>query len=376
MNNNNNNKGDRSQSRGRSRTPKPVTSFRSPSRSASIIRATNDYKNRSSVARQAQNRLDSIPVASQRVRGISEPKFSRSAGNGDITVDHEEFISDIVGSQGFLNRGFDINPGLSATFPWLNQMAPLYESYRFEKLEFCYQSSSSSSQTGAVMMAVDYDASDALAPNKQSLAPYRGYVRSAPWKEANNFSLKEDLSKRSSYYVRTGSVPTNSDVKLYDVGRLNMATQGQINDTDTIGELYVRYRVKLMTPQLQLNGLGTSTSMKVIASSLTGALTTTGNAPIVPSGNADLLTLTSVGPYQGLVVVRATGGATLTGIGTGGTASFTVVGSSMVNAGQTDATLCVAPNWTAVGQTLTLDLTGTSLTGYSVRLGNYQTSLA
>jgi hypothetical protein len=290
-------------------------------------------------------------------------------------VDHEEFITDIVGSSGFVIQGFNVNPGLSVTFPWLNQMAPLYESYRFEKLEFCYQSSASSSSTGSVMMAVEYDASDALAPNKQSLAPYRGYVRTAPWKEATNVSTKGDLNKRSSYFIRTGSVPSGTDIKLYDVGILNIATQGQA-DTTTIGELYVRYRVKLMTPQLQVTGLGTSQSMKIIGTGLASALVATGTAPIVVTGTPDAAILTSFAPYQGLVSVGVTGGATLVSIGFSGTSSQLVVSPFVLNAGATTMLACCEVNFTAPGQTLLIDVTGTSLTGYSVRLGNYQFSLA
>jgi hypothetical protein len=117
--------------------------------------------------------LKKAPVAQQRVRKVQEPRFTRSQSNGDVTVEHEEFIQDLLGSAAFTNTGIQINPGLITTFPWLAQMAPLYESYLFEKLEFRFESTSATTATGSLMMAVDYDASDPAAVAKAQLATYR-----------------------------------------------------------------------------------------------------------------------------------------------------------------------------------------------------------
>jgi hypothetical protein len=98
------------------------------------------------------------------------------------------------------------------------------------------------------VLAVDYDASDIAPTTKQQMLAFRGSVRSAPWSPCQHVSLKEDLSKLKSNYVRAGLQPANTDVKLYDVGVLNVATQGISTNSATCGELYVEYDIDLLTP--------------------------------------------------------------------------------------------------------------------------------
>ena len=84
---------------------------------------------------------------------------------------------------------------------------------------------------------------------------YRSAVRSPPWADSSLVAAGEDISKRKSYYVRSGSAPSGTDVKLYDTANVFVCTQGQAN-TNAIGELYVDYEVILMTPQLTDVGTG------------------------------------------------------------------------------------------------------------------------
>jgi hypothetical protein len=74
-----------------------------------------------------------------------------------------------------------------------------------------------------------------------------------------NMSLAMD--KRSMHpanmpkYVRPGGLPGSSDIKTYDAGNFNIATQGITNPNllagVQVGELRVRYRVKLEIPILE-----------------------------------------------------------------------------------------------------------------------------
>lgn len=315
-----------------------------------------------------QQGLKSAPVAKARVRQVAEPRFTRSSGNGDITVEHEEFIQDISGSVAFSNTSIPVQPGLSSSFPWVSAMAPLYESYLFEKLEYRFESTSATTATGTVMMAVDYDASDAAAATKAQLATYRRFVRSAPWEECSNVSLLEDLRKQKTYFVRSGTLSANQDIKLYDVGNLNIAVQGQA-DTALIGELYVKYRIRFITPQLLLDGVGLSQSANFNATSLAGAFTKVGNAPLTASGTGAALTLTSTAPYQGLVSFVIVG-TTITDIVGSGTATETATGE-VINAGGTQGIAPFICNWTAAGQTLVITSTAATASVVSCRVGQY-----
>lgn len=351
-----------------------------------MVQKKNKNKNRKRKTRQnlmnastAQTNMNApvgriaAPVATTRVRRVRQPKVQHMGGKGDVVVEHEEFLQDVPGSVAFANTTIAINPGLPNCFPWLSQMAPLYESYRFEKLRFDFQTEAATTATGTLMLAVDYDASDSAATSKQQLANYRGFVRAAPWSSCSNVSLSEDLNKRKSYYVRSGNLAANQDVKLYDVGFLNVATNGQASAA-TIGELYVRYRVRFMTPQLQQSGLGNSQWARYSGTTLAGAITATGNAPLSGAGTPEDLQLTSTQPYQALVSLVATGvGISALSTATS-TATITALSSFPDSTGANFAAN-FAVNFTAPGQTLRLDLTATSVSAYNVRLAQYQYSL-
>ncbi len=280
-------------------------------------------------AEQSHGPTVNAPVAKTVVSKTPAPKIKRSAKNGDVVVEHTEFLQDITGSQAFAVNAFAVNPGLSQTFPWLSQMARLFESYRFEALDFDFRTEAGTTATGSVMAAIDYDASDAPPTTKRQLATYRGYKRSAPWNSFVQSSIREDLSKRQSYYVRSSPVPAGSDVKLYDVGNLFLATQLQANNS-VVGELYVRYRVKLMTPQLQDPALGSALSGRYTYGPDTATAVAGSNSPLVPSGGSTVSgsnaaqVLTATDAYNCLVTWSARCDGPITVDTTASTASIQV----------------------------------------------------
>jgi len=264
-------------------------------------------KARQRPAKQAggDSRVVNAPVASTRILRLGNPVISERNKNGDVLVTHREYLMDIVGSQAFNNNQVSINPGLQGSFPWLSSMAALYESYKFEKLKFEFQTEASTSLVGTVMAAVDYDASDPPPPTKQAMAAYQGYVRSAPWKDFDQISTKENLSKQKTFYVRTGSLAANQDIKLYDVGNFFLSTQGQADSTTTVGELYVCYTVRLMTPQLNNDGVGFTKSSKITSTTTSNTPTAGSNAPLVLTGFSNAAqTFTATNPYSCLIVMR------------------------------------------------------------------------
>jgi hypothetical protein len=320
----------------------------------------------------AQNTKVVAPVAAGFVRKMREPRFARSARNGDVTVDHEEFIAEVAGSVAFSNTTYSVNPGLLSSFPWLAQMAPLYESYRFERLEYQFQSEAPTSASGSLMMALDYDASDPAPGSKVQLAAYRGYVRSPPWQACTNSSIKEDLNKQKSYFVRSGTLAANQDIKLYDVGFLNVATQGQAN-TAIIGELYVRYRVRFMTPQIQDDGLGLARSAKIVGTTAASAPTMTGNAPLTLSGTSAAMVLTANTAYQCFVNMFVVGTTLGPAITTGSTATIQTP-NAVVSTGNNNYMYAAEVSFLP-GQVLNLGVTNATTTSVNVSIGQYNVAL-
>nr|APG76598.1 hypothetical protein 2 [Wenzhou noda-like virus 1] len=169
-----------------------------------------------------------------------------------FVVTHREFIQDVTAADAnFRNTTFSVNPGLATTFPWLSAIAGRFESYLFRRLHFIYEPICPTTTPGAVMMAVDYDAVDAAPTSKVVLMAYRGAVRSAPWNITRFDATRGDLRKFGvQRFVRTGSTPANADLKTYDVGNLQLATQNTPATATTLGELYVEYEVEFFTPQI------------------------------------------------------------------------------------------------------------------------------
>lgn len=299
------------------------------------------------------SRVIKAPVAQTTQTRTALPEQKRLP-NGDVIVSHREFIQDIAGSVDFAVTGLAINPGVGSTFPWLATLASLYESYKFDELMFEFKTMSSTSSTGTVMMAVDYDASDPAPVSKQQLASYQGNVRSSPWENVNQRSTSANLGKRSSYYNRSGPLTANQDVKLYDTGNLFLATQGQAG-TSAVGELYVAYKVRLMTPQLSNPAVGLSKSSRINYNVGSIQVVPGSSAPLNPDGTllpAGDPTLTATMPYNCLVALSGALSAGTPVPAFGGTATIQSV-VSVVNALNYEIVAEVA---FLAGQTLTIDL--------------------
>lgn len=180
--------------------------------------------------------------------------------HGDCCIEHEEFIGDIPGSKLFKVASLRVNPGLAGTFPWLSQMAENFEEYIPEKIEFIYRSTSSnaivpnagtSNSLGVVVMASEYNVSSPGFGNKQQMESYQGAMSKDP-----SLSFKHRLitSKGHNplkiYYIRNGDVPPGQDARFYDIANFQIATSGMTFNGGTIGELWVRYKFRLLKPRL------------------------------------------------------------------------------------------------------------------------------
>ncbi len=308
------------------------------------------------------------PVAKGSVRTMRKPQMSNLSTPGDIRVVHREYIADLTGSAAFASNAFAVNPGLVGTFPWLSQIARRFESYRFRKLRFSFETESATTQTGVVLGALDFDASDAAPESKQQAMAYRNSVRSPPWSDFDFNATAEDLRKRASYYVRNGSLSANQDIKLYDTGNFFCCTSG--NSVATLGELYVEYDVDLMTPQMGPAGAGDAESGVFNGTSNAApAATKTGNLPAtaVSTGTTtSVTTFTFSQPWEGLVAVTLAG-TVLTGTTAGGSATVTTV-QDVVNAGATnDNFVCIVR--AIQGQTLVITVGNTTITAAGFQFG-------
>lgn len=199
-----------------------------------------------------EGRKVSIPAASARVFKNTPASMVSLGGKGDarILVKHTEFIADVrsLNVLGYIpGPKYPINPGMAITFPWLSTIAKNYESYRFRKLCFHYETTSPSTFAGTVIYSVDFDAADEQPLTKADALACHLAERGAPW---TSFSMpldRSDLWKMTQRYIRSGATLNNEDIKTYDVGNLWLSTDHAT--VGMVGELHVSYEIELMTPQ-------------------------------------------------------------------------------------------------------------------------------
>ena len=169
----------------------------------------------------------------------------------DVIIRHREYIQDIIPtSSGFQTQYTAYqNPGLSASFPWLSQLAQYFEEYQFIQLLYTVESMVTEGNTnaqGTVMLCTQYNPTNAPFTSKQVM---ENYEHSQSFKTTQHavHGVECDQNKKAgsvAEYIRTGPVPTGQDPKTFDLGLFQVATQGAYPNLN-IGELWVTYTVRL-----------------------------------------------------------------------------------------------------------------------------------
>ncbi len=220
--------------------------------------------------RKRQKQGDYAPAALATGQQVREPKLT---ANGRSTrIRHRELVSTVNGSVAFAATRYAVNPGLSATFPWLATQAVGWEQYRFHKLQFELFTRAPTTATGSVILAPDYDGLDATPSSEAVVTTYRDATEDAPWKNQCCRLDREAMHPMGPRkYVRSALV-ANSDLKTYDVGSFFVCTLGQAN-TDGVGKLWVEYDVEFFVPQTASGSASTNNSLAGFNLSANQALT-------------------------------------------------------------------------------------------------------
>lgn len=215
---------------------------------------------------------NSTPSYNVITNGQQIPKFSTTSATN--TVCHREYIGDFVGTTGFNNNSFPLNPGMSETFPWLSSIAQNYQEYRFHGLVFEFRSLLTDFVTGGspgvVIMATNYNADAKAFKSKQEMENSEYAVATKPTTNLMH-GIECALSQTvlPQKYVRTGAVPAGQDLRLYDLGNYQFATQ--LNPNQNLGELWVSYCVEFFKPILPTDGISPSTSIDVARTTVSSA---------------------------------------------------------------------------------------------------------
>lgn len=199
------------------------------------------------------NIIGAEPMYNLLTNGNQIPKFSETRQTNIVC--HREYIGDITGTTGFTNRTFPLNPGVSQTFPWLSSIAENYQEYKFHGLIFEFRplitDFVTSGAPGVIVMATNYNSDASAYSSKQQMENSEYAVSVKPTLDLiHGVECEIQQTVLPQLYVRTGSVPSGQDLRLYDQGLFQFASQG--NPSQLLGELWVSYCVEFFKPVLPI----------------------------------------------------------------------------------------------------------------------------
>jgi hypothetical protein len=196
---------------------------------------------------------------SQLLMGNGPPAIA-NLGKGDATVvAHREYIGDLVtgplvgGSSEFTLLEYNINPGTSTLFPWLSEMAGLFQFYEMNGMIIELKTSSSNYAAnmalGTMFVATNYNSLDNAPVNKIELLNMEFSTSSKP--SESQMHLVECARKytvQDKLYITPDSNYKGGDPRLYNLGTTFIGSYGCPVAETTIAEIWVSYEVSLYRP--------------------------------------------------------------------------------------------------------------------------------
>lgn len=228
------------------------------------------------------------PAYNVLANGSQIPKFSSTHATNIVC--HREYLGDILGTAAFNNTAYPINPGLSSTFPWLSTVADNYQEYKFHGIIFEFRplitDFVTSGAPGVVIMATNYNADLPVYTSKQIMENSEFAVSVKPTNTLiHGVECSPEQTDPIIKYVRSGAVASGQDLKNYDWGNFQFATQS--NPIQNLGELWVSYCVEFYKPVLTTTAGPVATGISFHSNRSTVANTTAplGNIQVTASGS-------------------------------------------------------------------------------------------
>jgi len=269
------------------------------------------------VAGFPQKRPVSAAAAYATGQSSSAPKLT--ANRDSCRIVHRELVSKILVPAAFsIQASLALNPGLSATFPWLSTQAGSWEQYRFNRLRACYYTRTGSTTIGSVQLVPDYDPADAPPISEFQASTYEDMQEDAPWKDIV-CELRPDamFPMGPKKFIRASALAANQDIKTYDAGNLYVTA---VDGTGaTAGCVWLEYDVTLFCPQAPADGIviaeHITSPVPTSAALLPTPTVTTGSTLILASlPGAEVITFGQAGRYMITYNATATTSVTETAV--------------------------------------------------------------
>jgi len=193
------------------------------------------------------------------------PPLIENITNGPVVIRHREYIGDMSCPTGAPSP-FDIffkepiNPGNPDMFPWLSQLAPMFQEWEAIGMIFEIKSMStdytSNVSMGTIFAAADYNVQATPPANKQQLENME-YSQSC--KPSCSILMPIECSPVKTVATHLYIAPNldygNGDPQFYDLAQVFLGSQGLPNSGGTVGtiaELWVSYEIILYKPKISI----------------------------------------------------------------------------------------------------------------------------
>nr|WAE42839.1 MAG: capsid protein [Cressdnaviricota sp.] len=230
-------------------------------RQAANLVGHGDYTVKGSGFIKSMTTSDRSTTRQNMVPNFTNPKIKNLA-NGEIQITHKEYIGDVISgaANSYNSTSYALNPGLITTFPWLSQIANMFSEYTFTALAFEYRTmscdalNSTNTALGQVIMSTQYDATQGAYPNKIQQENSEFAVSVKPSKSAlMAVECKRSRNVLATQYTRFSTQPTGSDIRMYDLGIMQVATNNLQAAYVNVGEMWVTYSCILRKPNIISN---------------------------------------------------------------------------------------------------------------------------
>ncbi|QMW68662.1 capsid protein [Crucivirus-113] len=267
-------------------------------------------------------------------KGMDSVPAMHSTG-ASVRICHREYIRDISSTVAFSNTKFELNPGLSESFPWLSQLAGAFTNYKWNGLAVQLKTmagnsvASTTSTLGIYGMVAQYNTSLDNYANKSQCENAQGAVSAII---SNSLMLGVECDNSASpfknLYVRQGAVPDGNPPQMYDLCNVQIFSSGA-QAAQTCAELWITYDIELLNPLMsshQTQGLATLFDIPVDCTVASGNFFGSSPSTLVPSFDDIGVTLSkNTGAATGIITFPVgSDGSYLINYSTHGTAATVV----------------------------------------------------
>lgn len=192
-------------------------------------------------------------------RAYGRPPSVVNHPDGRVIIRHAEYLEDVPSATAFAIATYPLNPGMQQTFPWLSRIAQNFEEWLPRGIFFEFKTTSSdmivtgatTPALGQISMATQYNSLDSDFINNVQLLNYENASTCKPSQNLRHYvECKRSQTVMDEMYIRTGSIPPNADLRLYDLGKTSVSASNMQTNGQMMGQLWISYEIELRKPKI------------------------------------------------------------------------------------------------------------------------------